>query len=175
MFTALLVSLSGGQSYQNVRVFQDEDIERYKIPTPFEDWTTVFSTDNKCIVAHHWQVLLVQISKERILSGPNSLKVNRLVLVNDVVYEDVKIIHQDNWQAKNIPAYFEKINGIAGQLVFTCDQGTFITHDNNCVSMVIDRPDIIDGVINSHFINGQSAHSVQKQSLKPETVQGKIN
>lgn len=174
MFSAQLVSLSGGQSYSDVNVFQDDDIEKYDLPTPFESWTSVFSADNKCIIAHHWQVLLIQISNERMLAGPLSLSINRLILVNDVVYEDVKLIHQDQWLAKGIPAYFEKINGIAGQLVFTCKEGTFLTHDNNCVSMLIDKPHNLDGVVNSSFVKGQSANCMQKRSLKPETVRGKI-
>lgn len=174
MFEALHLSLSTGGSYANVQVFSDEDIAKYNLPKPFEQWTSIFGADGDCIIAHHWQVLLIKISNERIPAGHNSISVKRMILVGDVVYEDIKIVDQEQWWASGVPSYFDKMSGISGQLVFTSNEGTFITHDSNCVSIVIDRPHSLDGVIKSHFVNKNSAQHLVKQAAKTTNFSTKI-
>lgn len=174
MFTAQLLSMTEGQSYQQARMFEDPDFEKYDIPKPFEEWTAAFEADNKFVLAHHWQMLIIQLTNERRPAGPSSTALSRLVLKNDVVYENVKIINQDNWSEFGIPIYFTKYNGIAGQMAFTCGEGTFITHDCNVVSLILEKPPRLTGVVRSSFSAQTSAKYVGRQAAKPDTVHGNI-
>lgn len=174
MFNAILLSLSDGQSYENVKVFEDADIIERGIPKVFEDWTACFIHQGDLIIAHHWKVKVMKISNDRIGPGVNSIRVDRLILDGDIVYPDVNLMSHTEFEKRGIPHYFVKRDGIAGQMTFVCNEGTFITHDTN-VSSLIFKKSTPEGVIRSQFTRGGSAKQISKQNLMPQTVHGKIS
>jgi hypothetical protein len=135
MFLAHLVSLSDGQSYKDVQVCEEKDIARLEIPLIFEEWTACLFCDGQMIVCHHWKLKVIHLDRRK-RSGKNSLRANRLILDGDISYENPVILHPDSWEAAGIPHFFIKRGGIAGQMAFVTDEGTFITHDTNCTSLI---------------------------------------
>lgn len=173
MFHAELLSLSDGQSYQDVKLFEDTDIDASSIPRIFEDWTACFIDNDDLIIAHHWKIKVIKISNSPILPGPGSIFADRLILDGDISYPDVNLIASDQFSKKGIPRFFIKRNGIAGQMAFVNYQGVFITHDTNVSSIIIKRS-VTGGVTNGELISN-SAKRISKQNTKPQTIHGKIN
>ena len=139
MFDAKLISLGDGQSYKSARVLEDSDLDKFKIDKIFEDYTGCFFADGRCIVLHHWNFKIIQLFDER-KTGPNCKAADRLVLSNELIYQNIKIIPSDNWDSLNIPSFFIKRNGETGQFAFSCDNGTFITADTNITSIIMPDP-----------------------------------
>jgi len=162
MFKADLISLSEGQSYDNVSIFEDADLENLQYPKIFEDWTATacFSNNNQHIVTHHWKIRIIKLNSNRPVAGKGSIFVDRLVLVGDITYENVKIVHQDQWRGLGIPHFFVKRNGIAGQMAFVCEDGTYITHDTN-VSSLIFNDSVQTGVTSGH----KSCRTIKSQNI----------
>lgn len=171
MFRATLVSLSDGQSYENVQVCEDADLDKYDIPRPFEEWTACLFVDGLCLIVHHWKIKVIHLDRLR-RSGPKSTRTDRLILDGDITYAPATFIHEDSWSEMNIPHFFVKRNGIAGQLVWSSQEGTFITHDTNVTSIVV--PDPRPSGITQSEMPFDAPISVQRQAAAPETVHGKV-
>lgn len=172
MFNAVLLTLSGGQSYGDIKVLEDDDLDEFNIPKIFEQWTISFLSGNECIIAHHWEVRLIKLSNERAITN-DSIDFKRIILKGDTVYDNISLVRSGSWKQLGIPNFFARINGIAGQMVFTCDEGTFITHDANIVSVIMDN-NHFTGIANRSFSKYSSVKHMSKQSNKPNTVNGKI-
>lgn len=141
MFNAVLVSLSDGQSYENVEICESDDLDRLNINRIFEEWTGCIFADGRCIIVHHWKFKVIHIDRVR-RGGIGSFKTDRLILDGNIIYSPATIIPHDTYHAMNIPHFFEHPNrgGIAGQLTFSTNEGTFITHDTNVTSIIVDDP-----------------------------------
>jgi len=174
MFNAVLLSLSDGQSYENVQVCEDGDMDKYGIPKIFEEWTGCFFADGKCIVVHHWKIKVIQIDKLQ-RSGKGSLYTERLVLDGDILYAPATIISHEVCHTLGVPHFFVKRGGIAGQLTWSCPHGTFITHDTNVVSIIVNDPRP-KGITRAHQpgVDSITPTQVIRAANAPETVHGKL-
>jgi hypothetical protein len=150
------MSLSDGQSYQNVLVYEDDDIaEEDKI---FEEWTKVIIADGERILLHLWKIKVIHLDKT-VRSTKNSIKADRLILDGNISYQDISIIPHPEFEEAGVPHYFiGHIGGIAGQLTYSCQGGTYITHDTN-VSSIIMRSSRRTGV------SAASAPMISKSTL----------
>lgn len=171
MFHAELVSLSDGQSYPNVEVCEDADLDRYDLPRPFEEWTGCMFAQGQCLIVHHWKFKIIHLDRTR-RSGPNATHTDRLILDGDIIYAPVTFIHQDNWASMGIPHFFIKRNGIAGQLAFSTPEGTFITHDVNVTSIIV--PDPRPRGITQAESPSVTPFTVKKQNSAPDTIHGQV-
>lgn len=171
MFRATIISLNDGQSYENVQVCEDADLDKYDIPRLFEEWTACIFADGQCLIIHHWKIKVIHIDRI-IRRGPNSTHTDRLILDGDIIYAPATFIHEDSWTDLGIPHFFIKRNGFAGQLAWTSHEGTFITHDTNVTSIII--PDPRPSGITKSEIPNNTPISVQRQTAMPETVHGRI-
>jgi hypothetical protein len=171
MFHAELVSLSDGQSYKDVDVCQDHDLDRLGIPKHFEEWTGCIFSQGQCLLIHHWKFKVIHLSHMR-HSGPKSIHYERLILDGDIIYAPVTIIHQDNWANMGIPEFFVKRDTVLGQFAFSSPQGTFITHDINVTSLVIPDPRR-QGVTRADNPSS-TPFKIQKQNAIPDTIHGRI-
>jgi len=161
-----LVSLADGQSYRDVEICEDEDLDKLGIERVFENWTKCLFADNKCLIVHHWNIKVIRITRE-IKRIPNTTKLNRLILFGDIIYQDVSLVKSEDWEAHGIPEFFTKRDGIAGQMAWVCQEGTFVTHDTNVISLVNDDPRK-KGITSS----AQSRNVVESEV---DTVNGKIS
>lgn len=174
MFFAKLISLSDGQSYENAQICEEGDLAKYSIPMIFENWTGCIFADGKCVVVHHWKIKVIHLN-DRLRAGSNTIKADRLILDGDIIYTPATIIHPDNYKTLEIPEFFVKRGGIAGQLAWCGHQGTFITHDTNVTSIIVPDPRKkgitsaaqpgIDSVTPTQIVRAASA---------PDTVHGKV-
>lgn len=171
MFDAELISLSDGQSYQHVKVCDDADLDKFGINKIFEDWTGCFFHEKKCYLVHHWKVKVIHLTRSR-HRARGTIFAERLVLDGDILYSDINIIPSDSWAELGIPFYFVKQHGIAGQMAFSCQEGTFITHDTNCTSIIIQTPRK-QGITDGKQPILTPLHLAKKRAI-PDTRHGRI-
>ena len=173
MFNAKLISLGNGQSYPNVQICEDEDLIKYGIPPIFENWTGCFFVDEKCIVVHYWKIKVIKLYSDR--RGTGKIKTERLVLDGDVSYGPATLISPSTWEAAGIPEFFIKRNGIAGQFAWSCSQGTYITHDTNVASIILQNPKS-KGITTAIQLgrNHKTPKQIKKEANLPDTVHGTV-
>lgn len=136
MFNAIRISLSDGQSYENVLVYEDNDIDELGINRIFEEWTKVIIVGDEKIILHLWKIKVVHLDK-KVRSSKNSTRADRLILDGNISYQNVSIIPHPEFEELGIPHYFARYNGIAGQLTYSCQGGTYMTHDTNVASLIM--------------------------------------
>jgi len=139
MFDATLVSLSDGQSYENVKVLIGDDFAKFGIPLVFRQYTGCFFVNGEAVILHQWNYKIIKIFNDR-KTGPNCTSARRIILSNDLIYQDIKIIPQENWQGLNIPHLFLNKDGMDGQFTFSDKQGTYITAEPNVASLITADP-----------------------------------
>lgn len=171
MFHAVRVSLSDGQSYEDVTVYEEHDLEPMGIPLIFEEWTGCISTKSERIIVHTWKMKVVHIDKNQ-RSSRNSTYYDRLILDGNISYENVTVIPHTEFEELGIPHYFVSRSGIAGQLTYSCQGGTYITHDTNVTSMIM-RETKRTGIIASSQPSLAPQMVIRKSSM-PDTVNGRI-
>lgn len=171
MFHARLISLSDGQSYENVEICEDADLDQWGINRIFEEWTGCFFHKRRCYIVHHWKIKVIHLDREQ-RGGPQATHTDRLVIDGDILYAPVTFIHSDNWPSMGIPKFFVKRSGIAGQMAFSCPEGTFLTHDTNCTSIII--PDPRPSGITSSEQPVNTPKQIAKANAVPDTVHGRI-
>lgn len=172
MFNAELVSLSDGQSYHKIKVLEYHDFERLGFARPFEEWTVGFFEGEKLIISHLWNIKIIHMDKIRRTNGKGNLHFDRLVLSGDVIYGPGTVLSTENWQASNVP-YILKRTSITGQLVFSCEEGTFVTHDADVTSLVVNKPRVT-GILASQHVRDSSVR-LRKVAAIPDTIHGKIS
>ena len=149
MFKAELISLSNGQSYDKIEIFEARkgDFEYHEIPKPFGDMTVAFYHQKKLYLSHPWCVRAIHLDRHpRKGSSPKNFKFERIVLDNDIVYMNGWYIDDDIYNELEIPDIFEDPNEVIDQVTFSCDEGVFITHDANISSIIIDSTKNYEGV-----------------------------
>lgn len=167
MFHARLISLNDEQSYENVEICEDTDLNKFGINKIFEEWTGCFFHDKKCYIVHHWQIKIIHFDREQ-RGGPRATRIDRLVLDGNIIYAPVTFIHSDDWASLGIPEYFVKQSGITGQMVFSCAEGTFLTYDMNCTSIIMPDPRP------SGITSSEQPQQITKASAVSDTVHGRI-
>lgn len=139
MFRAALISLSRGQSYTDIDVLEHKmgDFDKYNVPSPFGSRTIAFYHHGELILCHPWGVRLIHLDhKSRGWGKPKNFEFNRIILDGDISYVDGVYIDDDYFQQLSIPDIFEDPGEVIDQVSFSCDQGVFITHDANVVSII---------------------------------------
>ena len=172
MFDALLISLADGQSYKNVRVLEESDIQASDFPKLFEEYTSAFHTDDgRFVICHNWGIKLIHLDRHQ-RGARVGLKVERILVSGDALYAPAAILPGDAWYDNGVPYYFLNTSGITGQFVFSTIEGTFLTADKNVVSVIF--PAMPKRAITSSE-NVQTSHvTIRKRSAIPNTVNGKI-
>lgn len=147
MFYAGLISLDDGQSYENVKIYEEHDHD--DIPDIMEHNTFCFVKNNQHILVHLLKVCVIRIyGPNEAPNIPDSIPFHKLVISGDVIYGPGRIIRQEKYAEYGIPRVFNKSTcGIAEQLVFVTPQdGMFITTDWNIVSLFLNSRYRVEGV-----------------------------
>ena len=140
MFQAQLISLSNGQSYDKIEILEARkgDFETYDIPKPFGHMTVAFFHQGNLVLSHPWCVRTIHLDRHpRKGNGSRNFHFERIVLDNDVIYEDGWYIDDDYYAELGIPDIFEDPGEVIDQVTFSCSEGIFITHDANICSIII--------------------------------------
>jgi len=172
MFNAELISLGDGQSYEHVQICEADDLAKHNVPLIFENWTGCFFADNKCVVVDHWKIKVIHLTRTR---NNGFFHTDSLVLDGDIIYGPASLISYESWERLGIPEFFTRRNGIAGQMAWSCPQGTFITHDTNVTSLIIPDPrrkGITSAV--QPGVDSTTPKQIAQASVAPETIHGKV-
>lgn len=159
MFHAELISMSRGQSYDQVDILEPrhDDFEKYGVEKPFGERTVAFFWMDQLILAHPWGVRVIHLDKRpRGGSGPKCFPFDRIILDGDISYQNGIYIDDDYFAELGVPDLFEDPGEVIDQVTFSCSQGVFITHDANIVSMI------------RHFPRGTRGVTKRVQVDKPE-------
>jgi len=135
MFKARLISLSGGQSYENVSILEYDDILSRGIPAWFDDWTACFISDGELITTCYTEIRIIELFATTIRTGPNSTFYDRIIVQNGIIYDNVDIICPSNWERMGIPDYFPLRYNIP-QMAFKCQDRIYVSHFCNIESMI---------------------------------------
>lgn len=167
MFKARLISLSDGQTYQNVQICEEVDFEKYDIPKIFEEFTDCIFVDNKRIIIHNWKIRLIHLDDHK-HTGCCPLHAERIILDGELSYFQICIINEMNWDKFGIPRFFGRSGNTSDQMVFSNNDGTFLTHDMSCVSLITQD---VRCVRSGHIAQS----SALRKSSSVETIHGRIN
>lgn len=168
MFNALLISLSRGQSYDNVDIleYRKGDFEKYQVPAPFGSRTVAFFYKNDCIMAHPWGVRIIHLdTQQRGSTGEKNFEFDRVILDGDISYSDGVYIDDDYFLDLGIPDLFEDPGEVIDQVVFSCNQGTFITHDANIISIIRRHPRGRRGVTKSSQLDAMDDINTKQRRI----------
>lgn len=174
MFHAALISLSRGQSYTEIDVLEHKhgDFDKYNVPAPFGSRTVAFFHHGELILCHPWGVRLIHLDrKSRGWGRPKNFQFDRIILDGDISYVNGVYIDDDYFSDLAIPDIFEDPGEVIDQVSFACDEGVFITHDANVVSIITKSVRKQRGVtrfcaIESSDITAQTVRA-QKRIVKP--------
>lgn len=132
MFNARHISLASGQSYEMPIILERKDYETYGIYDLSGPLTLCFMADGMTVVLNQWNLLVLKLDNRQ-RSGRRSKSFARILLDRDIVYTNCDLIYPEDYEYAGIP----KIIGDGlSQVVWSCGEGTFITHDANIVSMI---------------------------------------
>lgn len=138
MFHAELISMSRGQSYDQVDILEVRkgDFEKYGIQKPFGEQTIAFFYGDQLVLAHPWGVRVIHLDKKpRSGHSPKCFSFDRIILDGDISYQNGNYIDDSCFAHLGIPDLFEDPGEVIDQVTFSCKQGVFITHDANVVSI----------------------------------------
>lgn len=148
MIYAHTISLAQGISYDNVYIAEEADLETYNIPKIFPthervdmvwDGAIVFWYSDKMIISHASNVRTIKIdTHKRKFPQPDNIQFIRLVLNGDIVYENGVLLNNKYHEECGIPTLFADEHDIFDQIVFTCADGVFVTHDINICTIIIE-------------------------------------
>lgn len=172
MFDALLISLADGQSYEHVRILDDQEVQDSEFPKLFEEYTSAFYTiEGRFVICHNWNISLIHLDRHQ-RGTRTGIQAERILLAGDALYAPITILPGELWYENGVPYYFKNSSGISGQFVFSTIEGTFITADKNIVSVIFPQ------MPKRAIISGQNVQSSvvtqRKKAAIPDTVQGKI-
>lgn len=138
MFHAELISLSRGQSYDQVEILEPrkDDFAKYGVPLPFGIRTVAFFHKEEVILSHPWGVRIIHLDKNYRSGGEKCFDFDRIIIDGDISYANGTYIDDDYFAELNIPDLFEDPGEVIDQVTFATSQGVFITHDANIVSIV---------------------------------------
>ena len=173
MFKAELISLSRGQSYSDIEIleYKHGDFEKHGVQTPFGSRTVGIFHKGDLILAHPWGVRLIHLDRNPRGNGPKCFTFDRIILDGDISYCDGVYIDDDYFAEYNIPDLFEDPGEVIDQVSFSCNQGVFITHDANVVSIIKKHPRRSRGVTRTvppghALIYSQGAESIEVKPHK---------
>jgi hypothetical protein len=153
MFHAELISLSRGQSYDQIDILESRhgDFETYGLPQPFGARTIGFFYKGEVILAHPWGVRLIHLDRKPRSGATNGFTFDRIILDGDISYQNGTYIDDANYSSLGIPDIFEDPGEVIDQVTFSTDQGIFITHDANVVSIISKYARASRGVTKAHI------------------------
>jgi hypothetical protein len=122
MVKALRITLGGNIPYQNVEIYDSDDMP---FPNLFEDSQFAFTCKHGAFILPAYNVVTVQLRRGRVSPPVGALKVKRILLSDDLTYQDCYIVDSAHWASYNIPQLFREEE----QMAFICKDGLFICPD----------------------------------------------
>lgn len=124
MINALRIILSGSIPQERVKVYSHFMGDDMPTPDFFEDSQLVIECKQGTFVVPDYNVILIQLHC-RFMRNPDGYRVARILLSDDLNYQDCYIIQPENYGKYGIPQVFREYE----QLAFCCKDGLFITPD----------------------------------------------
>ena len=130
MIQAELISLSNGQSYRNVDIYEEVQNPHQA----FQNYFLQFNHNLDTIFVHFVNIKVIKLSSQRFRPKLSTTKADRLIIDGDVIYENVDILNDCE---QNIPTIFGTEDGIIEQIAFTNKEGLFIIRCANVASLIL--------------------------------------
>lgn len=130
------ISLSNGQSYQDIVILEAEDITNLSLPMPLEEYYLYIKHNNDLLLIHMWNVKIIKLDDKHRKPSPGSCIADRLIIDGDIIFQNVTCVKNCEYKQKGIPIIFQPENGISQQFVYSCKEGTYITRPYNVTSLI---------------------------------------
>ena len=125
MIKALRITLSGNIPYERVSIYDYHESANMPFPNFFEDSQLVFTCKHGTFMLPDYNVITIQLKRGRITPPVGAYRIKRVVLSEDVTYQDCYIVDQGHWHSYGISQVFRDDE----QLAFICKDGLFICPD----------------------------------------------
>jgi hypothetical protein len=122
MVKALRITLGGNIPYENVKIYDADDMP---FPNLFEDSQFAFTCKHGAFILPDYNVVVIQLRRGRVSPPIGALKVKRILLSDDLTYQDCYVIDKTRFADYGIPQLFREDE----QLAFICKDGLFICPD----------------------------------------------
>jgi hypothetical protein len=134
MIEALRITLSGAATYEHVKVyshFMGSTLPAHE--DMFEDSQLIFTCKHGKFAVPDYNVVLIQLHNRRV-NARNAYRVKRILLAQDLNYQDCYIIRQGDYGRYGVPQVFREYE----QFAFACKDGLFVTNDFqvNCIQLM---------------------------------------
>lgn len=125
MIKALRITLTGSIPYERVTIYSHYLGDSMPAPNLFEDSQLVFTCTHGTFVVPDYNIRLIQLHNRRTRAPDNAIRVKRILLADDLNYQDCYIVHQADYERYGIPQVFREHE----QIAFICKDGLFLTPD----------------------------------------------
>lgn len=132
MIKALRVTLTGNLPYEKVEILNAQEQANLPFPNIFEDAQFVFRCKQGIFTLPDYNVRVIQLRTGK-LAVPGATFVKRILLQDDLNYQNCYIIDSKDYARFGIPQIFREYE----QLAFTCKDGVFIISDFQVRSMQV--------------------------------------
>jgi hypothetical protein len=125
MIKAIRITVSGSVPHENVTIYDVHESINMPFPNLFEESQMVIMNKHGTFMLPDYNVIVIQLKRGRVTPPVGSYKIKRVVLSEDIIYQDCYIVDQGHWHNYGIPQLFK----IDEQLAFICKDGLFICPD----------------------------------------------
>ena len=126
MVDALRIVITGNIPYEHVKIYSQFLGGPMPAPDLFEDSQLVFTCKHGKFVLPDYAIRVIQLHNRTKVRPPDTaLRVKRILLSDDLNYQDCHIIKQEDYGRFGVPQIFREYE----QLTFLCKDGLYITPD----------------------------------------------
>jgi hypothetical protein len=126
MVEALRLTLVGNIPHERVKIYSHFLDGHTPAPNIFEDSQLVFTCKEGKVVVPDYSVIIIHLHKKRLNAPDSAVRVKRILLSEDINYQDCYIINQSDYARYGVPQIFREYE----QLTFIVKgEGLFITTD----------------------------------------------
>lgn len=126
MINILRVTLAGAIPYEKIRWYSLAEQEELELIDIFEDSQVYFECLHGSYVVPDYNIRIAHLQNTPINPPKDAVKLKRLLLFDDLNYQNCWLISPEYWDFYQIPLLFKEFE----QLVFSCKDGVFVTQDH---------------------------------------------
>jgi len=131
MIKALRITLDGNIPYENVIIYDVHEMGKLPYVNFFEDFGLVFTCKDGTFTMPDYSIRLIHLRRGKVKVPEGSHRVKRILLGDDLNYQDCYIIDKGQYENCGIPLIFNDFE----QLAFVNKEGLFITADFQVVKI----------------------------------------
>lgn len=128
------ITLRSNITYENIQLLTNEEQQKLGITKFLTEGQIAFKCKDGLIISSAFHVIIIQTSiHQKKLATDKCIKIKRLTLSGDNVYEKSYILNKNQHQEYNIPLIFKQP---MEQIVFACNDGMYIANSFHVLQII---------------------------------------